>query len=447
MCYEQPQPLRPPSISVLTVNAFRGDEPTFDGTRQTIRKSEQPPSLSPLDLGEKPWFGFWPHQNNQNTLPIQNQRPNISAPYSFRRLDHTDAQRHGLVPLRLGPVVLRESPITQDDGTVPPKPVLNRAYGYSDSTEDLLVDDTRPRSYRANRESPFQRCQQQSSTVRPMPCEDIPVEVESQTADSEEPAPAKPPWSKRSSSRSPCRQGVETPTSSIKSRTSSERVRPKRKRSFPLVRKDGNDRLEQEILELNTIVEERRTETGRDNPPRQHVPAVAPLMLVPARSETLDAIGSALSRPLATHNAQPDVGSSNTTTPERPYIRRSTSSSSWASSRLSGWLSGFLPSSSPAHLPRGEPFYKCQPRQQQRRTYSEASTWTSLTEAESPSLTATSSPVSHGHSRNFTDESRITPLSPSILPRGMHSRGMSKTHKENQWPFMTTPTAEVGLAL
>lgn len=54
--------------------------------------------------------------------------------------------------------------------------------------------------------------------------------------------------------------------------------------------------IEQEILELNTIVEEIRSESSRSGSSDGHVSAVAPLMPIKARSETLNDIGSAFSR-------------------------------------------------------------------------------------------------------------------------------------------------------
>lgn len=446
MCYEQPQELTS-STSILTLNPFKSDEPTVDGTRHTYVGSQQPPSLSPLDFGDKPLLGNWPYQRSPKLSPSHVQRPSIGAPQPFRHLDHTDAQRKGLIPLRLGPVVLRESPITPSDGPALPDSILNRDRGRSDSMEDLLADDVRPRSYRENRDSPFQRCQQQSAAVRAPSLQQVQPVKDEEIAAVEVPTPVRPSLSSKSSSGSLHRPEAETPSPSIRPRTSSERTRLKPKHSFPLVWKTGSDRLEQEILELNTIVEERRAEAGREKTEGQHVPAVAPSMQVRARSETLNSIGSALSRPLATPNTGRKAEVYNATVPERLQLRRSTSLSSCASSSLSGWLSENQPSSSPGQLPNGEPFYQCQLPRQPRRTHSEASTNTSLTGLESPSLTVASSPTSQGHSRNLTDDSRMTtPLSPSILGDGGHGKGTGKTEKKNRWPFATMQPTEVGLA-
>lgn len=200
----------------------------------------------------------------------------------------------------------------------------------------------------------------------------------------------------------------------------------------------GDDDADKEVLELNTIVEERRAEASREKQGDQHVPAIAPSMQVRARSETLDAIGSALGRPL-TAQANHRVPTPLQTKP-RPTARRSTS----ASSRVSGWLSGMMSPQNVSHLPAGVPFYKCQAEAPAlRRSHSEASVGTCLTEMESPSLTAASSPTSKGHSRSHTGESHIMPLSTATIYGG-HSDVKEKVI-ELPWP--TSPTSAVGLAL
>lgn len=225
-------------------------------------------------------------------------------------------------------------------------------------------------------------------------------------------------------------------------RQSGDRPSLRRKGSFPIRKpfaESGDLDSDKEVLELNTIVEERRAEATREMQGEQHVAAIAPTMQIRARSETLDAIGSALGRPLtaqANYRVPPPLE-----TKPRPVARRSTS----AGSRVSGWLSGMLTSHSVAHLPSNEPFYKCQSNAPAlRRSHSEASIRTCLTEMDSPSLTAASSPTSKGHSRSHTGESRITPLSPATIYNGGHG-GVAEKMVELPWP--TSPTSAVGLAL
>jgi hypothetical protein len=69
-----------------------------------------------------------------------------------------------------------------------------------------------------------------------------------------------------------------------------------------------------------------------------------------------------------------------------------------------------------------------------------------VTELDSPSLTAASSPTTKGHSRSHTGESRITPVSPATTFRG-HGYTDEKKLRDDMWPTVMTPTSHVGLAL
>ncbi|TKA78918.1 hypothetical protein B0A55_03913 [Friedmanniomyces simplex] len=212
---------------------------------------------------------------------------------------------------------------------------------------------------------------------------------------------------------------------------SSERITLKRKRSLQNVRKScaehGEAKVEKEVLELNTIVEERRTDPPRPQGlPPQHVAAVAPTMEVRARKETLNDIGSALARPFtARESSHMNTIFDSPDKPRRPSTSR-------ASSRVPGWLSGLLPTLSTATPPapnphQPEPFYKCVPPSmastRRPRPASPASPRSSLTSdpddaLNAPSLTAASSPTTKGHSRSLTAESRLTPLSPPSMIYG-----------------------------
>ncbi len=393
--------------------------------------------------------------NRPRHSPGHAPRPSISSPYGFRRLDQTDAQRQSLVPLRLGPVVLRESPVPPEARSpVESSSARNAVHERSSSTEDLLVESERPQSYRINRDSPFNRYQQQSSTVWPLqPPPPAAVESEHRTVEFQEQRAARPAVSSRSSSSSLRRANEASTPSSLSSRPSHERMRPKRKRSQQSVRRSGSDiddqELEKGVMELNTIVEERRAEAARGSTPDHHIAAIAPTMQVRARAETLDAIGSGLARPLTAQAFSHDPMRSEPAT-ERPVLRRSASTTLRTSSRVSGWLSGIFPSASSSHLPSGEPFYKCQPRPRlPQRSLSENSICSSVAESESPSLTVASSPTSKGHSRSHTGESRLTPLWPPATYHDPHSYGELDVRKarEDHWPVVMTPTSQVGLAL
>lgn len=453
-CNEQPVPLfeLPATPLPLPLPVYKGDEPVGFNTyrHHPSRISDRPPSIKPLELDETPLISRWSLIGKSKPSPTHAPKPSISSPYGFRKLDVTEPQRQGLKPLKLGPVVLRESPVPPEMQGGDRTP-LKTTQDHGESTEDLLEHNGRPRSYRLNRDTPFQRCQQRSSTVWPLPPPPpaaVVAEPDERATTYDEQRATRPRMVSRSSSgslrRSP--SGDVSSGSSISSRPSNERIRPRRKRSQQFSRKSGADQddedLEKEVMELNTIVEERRAENSRGNTSDQHVAAIAPSMKVRARAETLDAIGSAFSRPLTAqshHRTQPsDISIS-----QQPTLRRSASATLRTSSRVSGWLSGIFPASSTAHTPGGQPFYKCQPRPRTlQRSQSENSMCSSGSDMDSPSLTAASSPTSKGHSRSHTGESRILPISPASTAYEIDGRKV-----EDRWPVIMTPTSQVGLAL
>ena len=453
LCNEQPLPLMnlhsvPVDQPNTSVKGDVSDDPFCNEPAWTSNAVNRPPSLKPLDFGDSSLLGRWPYQGKQKNLTGQGHgtRPSISTPYNFRRLDHTESQIQSLVPLRLGPVVLRESPGPNADIAIPE---TRHVKSRSDSTQNLLSEVTQAESYRLNRETPFQRCQQRSSGVWPLAPQQAHIDssVAADTVDATR--SIRPSLSSRSRSTGSLRRsGTEKSMSSLSSRPSSERLHPKRKRSFQSVRRtfgEDDEDIEKEIVELNTIVEERRAEQARDGSPDQHVAAVAPSMQIPARSETLDAIGSALSRPVTSRTEHRPSGSLDSA-PEW-FVRRSTSTNTRISTRVSGWLSGMFPSVSAPQLPSGEPFYKCQPPSRPlQRPYSESSITASLTEMDSPSLTAASSPTTRGHSRSHTGESRMTPILPTAMYAGQDYFDDRKSAYQN-WPIATTPTSQVGLAI
>ena len=446
VCNEQPLqlstlPTVPPSQARPV---FKSDERTdvFDSkARPKPNVADRPPSLKPLDLGESSLMGRWPYHRQKPSLG-HGSRPSIGVPYGFRRLENTDAQSQSLVPLRLGPVVLRESPAPDTDIPTPDKATKSTARKRSDSTQELLSETSKPESYHSNRETPFQRCQQRNSNVWPFPPEPVVLQPQQLDCFPEEKRHTRPPMTPRSrSSSSSRRQGGDV--SSITSRPSSERLHPRRKRSLQSIRDDQE--VEKEIVELNTIIEERRAESTRENGSNQHIAAVAPSMPIRARSETLDAIGSALSRPLTARDLYRPTTPVESTS-DKP-LPPPTSTTTRLSTRVSGWLSGMFPSSSSGDLPDSEPFYKCQPPPRPLgRSYSESSIITSLTDIDSPSLTAASSPTSKGHSRSHTGESRITPMTPSAM-YGAYGVLDDRKVTDDHWPIAMTPSAQVGVAL
>lgn len=439
-----------PLIPAGRSDAFiKGDEPVdpfYHEHSQPSHLSDRPPSLKPLDFGDSPLVNRWSYHGKPKSPSGHGNRPSISTPYNFRRLDHSESQIQSLVPLRLGPVVLRESPVPDTDI---PTPESRHVKSHSDSTQNLLDEPAKAESYRQNRETPFQRCQQRSSSMWPLPPQPLDLDAEVTTESTAERRPARPSLGSRSrSSGSLRRHGAETSAPSITSRPSSERLHPKRKRSFQSIRRtwgDEDEDIEKEIVELNTIVEERRAETAREGTAEDHIAAVAPSMQIRARSETLDAIGSALSRPVTSRTEHHPSGSVDNS-PEW-FVRRSTSTNTRVSTRVSGWLSGIFPSASASQLPSGEPFYKCQPPPRPiQRSYSESSIITSLTDIDSPSLTAASSPTTRGHSRSHTGESRMTPITPAAMYTG-HCDFDEQKYMYDHWPIAAMPSNQVGVAL
>lgn len=412
--------------------------------KATVTRSQldRPPSLKPLELGGSSLLGRRCDSHDQADQSAHHgPRRSISTPQSSHRLEINETQRASLVPRKLGPVVLRE----------PATPVRR----LSSSRMGAVKRD----SYRSSRGTPFQRCQHPNTTA-PLAGEARPSERHWATV-----SPKPESCTSAASMDSPTlEQRVDTLTVSTRSslsslqphtaasnaspattRPSGERNRLKRKRSRQSLRRpyaeSGGMDLDKEVLELNTIVEERRAEVQRAWSPH-HIPAVAPSLKVRARSETLNDIGSAFARPQTARDSSrlEDVFETSGDIPKRPSTSRVTSRSS---SRVSGWLSGLLPAQS-APIQTQEPFYKCIPPARWR-PLSETSLCTSVTELDSPSLTVASSPTSKGHSRSLTAESRLTPISPLSTFYGQGETDRKKEAEEH-WPIVMT-MSQVGLAL
>lgn len=382
----------------------------------------------------------------------------IGRPTDFRRLEFTEKQRRSLIPLQLSPVVLRGERPGDNDSPHRSTSSLN--------FEDML--DSPRDSYRASRGSPFLRCQQLTSSSPGLTVNPHGQIVGTPT----EQKPSHPLLSTRSSSssmQSLRRPAIETRASagSISSRNSFERGRVKRKRSGLRGSRDSTDLdLDREILELNTIVEERRAEaTQSQSSNNQHVPAVAPRMPVRARSETLSDIGSAFSRPLLSvttsslelsdANSQLAAQTMSPATPVKsrlsrpftsmpdPIVEQSTPRHvRRPSSRITGWLSNLLSSSNTASH-----HDTTQDEATQRCAVSETSFCTTVSEMDSPTLTS-SSPISKtSHSRSLTAESRMTPISPPSTV-DEHIEPLYKYRVADRWPAIAQHhPSQVGVAL
>lgn len=447
VCDEQPAPISPSSTSPAVAHrqTFNVDKPMagFDSSRTGIGPAELPPSIQPLDLGHSLIHDRRPNRGRRKSSFGRGSRPSISAPNSFRRIEYTDGQRASLVPLRLGPVVLSESPPQRNSPMTVGDTIATRNRNRSDSTQHLL-SDARRESYRAQRDTPYERCQRPSSTTMVTSSDSCALgnaRVEPSVARDQSPTTAA--LTTRTSSSSLRRQALEASATSASQRSSNEHSRLKRKRSLQSMRKpyaeSGELDVDKEILELNTIVEERRVDAARSRTPDHHVPAVAPTLQLRARSETLNDIGSIFARPVTARQPARLHIFDSPEKPTRPFMSRATSCTS---SRVSGWLSGILPTAStPAQSQ--EPFYKCVPHGR-TRAHSDASLCTSLMDLDSPSLTAASSPTSKSHSRSLTAESRLTPLSPESM---LYSHELPDLRKgpEQHWPIVTP--SQVGLAI
>lgn len=182
----------------------------------------------------------------------------------------------------------------------------------------------------------------------------------------------------------------------------------------------GDSDVEREVLELNTIVEERRAEGNKGRSRNSHVPAVAPAMQVNARSETLNDIGSALSRPLTAHKTYRSNSRQGVLSPcsDKMSLRSQPSNAgSHVPVSLSGATSAVghtAPSTIRIVTNDDEPFSRFSTRSPSL-TDMAFSASSSLTVLDSPSYTLETSPtVSKRYSRSLM----ITPLPESAGGEG-----------------------------
>lgn len=301
--------------------------------------------------------------------------------------------RKALVPIQLGPVILRDaSEIAQDNTSTLPSGIGDSKSEYrhkrSESTQNLFGNASRP-SYFDNREMPHQRYGRHSA------------ETLTQHLHSEEniaPRATRSTHSLSSSFRQHSRD-VSTSSSSTLTERPKTGARLQRKRSNQSKSSFGNpgdSDVEKEVLELNTIVEERRAEGNRvRSRDSRHIPAVAPSMQVGVRSETLNDIGSILSRPLAVQHTT--TGKASLAMDDKEQLPRT--------SRVSGWLSDVTTSVKP-DADNNEPFYKyCADNTHERNI----STNSSRTAVDSGSHTLDSSPTTW---KRYSRSLMVTPLTP-----------------------------------
>lgn len=469
ICNQQPLPLTAfqpvPVPHHWDAIGYSNGVDSGENIEQPTRPLNRPPSLKPLEFGDSLFIGHrQPYDQRGNSPAVHKKRPSIGAPTSFRRLEYTEGQRVSLIPLRLGPIVLDETPPPQPEPQIcrPPSyisaDVADHVLKRADSTRDSLSKHVDHDSYPELRDTPFERAQKTGVAATSQPRSQSEHTLSSVPGQVRERA-SRLTMSTQSSSASLRRQAIESNAVSAYTRSSSRepsRERPalKRKLSLQSMRKPyveaGSSDVDKEILELNTIVEEKRNEAVRSTTPDEHRPAVAPTMQVRARSETLTDIGSAFSRP---HTSRDTMSSPAFFSElEQRQLRRTTSNRgtrSRSSSRVSGWLSSLLPSSSSTSQSHPEPFYKCLP-QVHTRAHSERSLCSFATELDSPALTLASSPTSKGHSRSITAESRLTVNLATPLPVYAHPDGDSgKGPSRDPSPIiMASPSpSQVGLAL
>jgi hypothetical protein len=413
-----------------------GDE--FVRPQDRVRPASASVSISKsLDLDGSSLLSRNHHSwhSRSKTLGIHGKRPSIGQPTNFRHLDYTEPQRRSLVPLKLSPVTLGPSPHSHH--ALQPSNLEQFPYtGPSHVQRDIWVPDS-PHSFLPPTRQTLAASGPDFPSMRHTFLEGfkppkLPISsysssssirsLRQQAIDNHSSVVSRPnsivTQSSASSLRSSRRLLPETSNTPLPTRTL---PRLHKKRSSQSARKSTAEEfdleIDREILELNTIVEERRAEAARAQlQDDKHIPAVAPRLAGRARSETLNDIGSALSRPLLAGSLP--VSMTNrlsrpfTSVPE-PYERpMSSQSDPRSSSRISGWLHNVLPSPSAASEPSGTTTAAATNHQ---RMASDMSLLTTGSSANSPSLTNASSSHTNGHSRTHTADYRFPPLSPLML--------------------------------
>jgi len=351
---KQPQLTALPSFPPLnTTPAVRNDKSDNDAGSRCDSRQSDPVSSPPKSFQFDPDY-LLPQLSTNDTDNHGSQRPQSPSydpisPTRRVRLNRSESiQKKGLVPLPLGPVVLRDTNEADyvANQTTASREVLGASHRHqgSDSTQNLLSNASLP-PYLETRETPYQRCGRQSketSAKRTSPTNTSTHSQAPSPAVRLAPLKANAPSPSLSASllhHSRDRSNSSSHSTLVDQRPSRNTPRLQRKRSNQSKSSFGNTEdsdVEKEVLELNTIVEERRAENNKNRSPTGHVPAVAPSMEVRARSQTLTDIGSALSRPLAT--SQNDFRPATSHDKEKGGPQ-----SSKPGSKVPGWLSSVTP--------------------------------------------------------------------------------------------------------
>ena len=463
---KQPQSTSLPSLPPLntTLVVQNGVSDNDAGSRHDSRQSDPACSL-PKSFHFDPDH-LLPQLSTKDTDIPGSQLPQSptydpTSPTRRVRLNRSESiQKKGLIPLPLGPVILRDpnDAMYSTRQTTASRDTFSATHRHqgSDSTQDLLGNVSLP-PYQETRETPYQRCGRQSTETL--------AKRASPTDNAQAPSPAVRLFPPKANAPSPSlstslRQHARDLSSSsshstlVDQRSTRNTPRLQRKRSnqskSPFGNAEDSD-VEKEVLELNTIVEERRAENNKERSASGHVPAVAPSMQVRARSETLTDIGSALSRPL-TAASKRDLRVETGSEEERREDRRPQTSKN--SSSVPGWLSSASPTTvtttttntttqprtTEPTTPREYPYRPTTttaaanptfPRHSNDndtdndRTITPASANSSLTALDSvvaytlePSSTSscTSSPTKESSSKRYSRSLMITPLAPSHPP-------------------------------
>lgn len=243
-------------------------EAGFDYHEQPL--SNRPPSLKPLDFGEPSLFGRSYSSPRQMSSRSVIKRMTIEFPAGFRHLDHVEGQRRSLIPLQLDPVILRHSytahsgqreGMTETQHLPESQKLQSRRSDMSAYMSPVLLDRLPHTSNERHQRRLLLSSHSSSSSIRSMR-----RQAALETRSSSTSVPQSLDWNRFSRRRN------------------SNRI------SSCEITGSGVD---QEILELNTIVEEIRSGSTKSKSSEGHVSAVAPLMSIRARSETLQDIGSA----------------------------------------------------------------------------------------------------------------------------------------------------------
>ena len=384
-----PEPTHASSKNVLEPDASSRHDSRHSGHSDiTQTHSFNPDSLLPSPTAEGP-------EREEHQLARSTTNETARTHRHIRPSPGGSIHRKTLVPIQLGPVVLRDASDIHHDNlsTLHSESGDSRSrhrHERSESTQNLLSNASRP-PCSDNRETTYQKYGRHSA------------ETLTQHLHSQETIAPRATTSTQSLSSSYRQHSRDISTSSSlltlteRPKTGARLQRKRSNQSKSSFGNPGDSDVEKEVLELNTIVEERRAEGNRLRPrDSRHIPAVAPSMQVGVRSETLNDIGSALSRPLPTTRIT--AGERNAELEGNEQHPRT--------SRVPGWLSN-VPTSAKTDAGNDEPFHTYDANTTtHERNVSVNSSGTAL---DSSSHTQDSSPTT---SKRYSRSLMVTPLTP-----------------------------------